>query len=226
MATPKILLTEDQRMEITQIPSNINEYEIAKYYTFSAYDISIINKHRREYNRLGFAVQLAQLRNPGCSLSFITKIPKNVLNYIAEQIQGNPKEFELYAKRENTKLEHLEEIKKIYEFRNYNEKDHQSLIQILLPHAMENDNIVGLIKLAIQMIRKGRIIIPGVTTIEKAISEVIATANNKIIEILNKNLTDIQKIRLDELISTQNEELNTKLDWLKKILVIHLQKHL
>ena len=72
MATPEILLTEDQRMEITQIPSNINEYEIAKYYTFSVYDISIINKHRRDYNRLGFAVQLALLRNPGCSLSFIT----------------------------------------------------------------------------------------------------------------------------------------------------------
>lgn len=216
MTTPEILLTEQQRIEITQIPSNINEYEIVKYYTFSPYDISIINKHRRDYNRLGFAIQLALLRNPGCSLSFITNIPTNVLNYIAGQIQVNPKEFDLYAKRENTKLEHLQEIKKIYEFRNYNEKDHQSLIQILLPYAMENDNVIALVKLAIQIIRKNKIIIPGITTIEKAISEVVVTANNKIIEILNKNLTNIQKIRLDALISIQNKELKTKFGWLKE----------
>lgn len=34
MATPEILLTEDQRLEFTQIPQNISEYEIVKYYTF------------------------------------------------------------------------------------------------------------------------------------------------------------------------------------------------
>ena len=56
MATAEILLTEDQRLEFTQIPQNISEYEIVKYYTFSTYDIGIINKHRRDYNRLGFAV--------------------------------------------------------------------------------------------------------------------------------------------------------------------------
>ena len=43
MATAEILLTEDQRLEFTQIPQNISEYEIAKYYTFSTYDINIIN---------------------------------------------------------------------------------------------------------------------------------------------------------------------------------------
>lgn len=63
MATPEILLTEDQRLEFTQISSNINEWEIAKYYTFSEQDKEIINRHRRDYNRLGFAVQLGVLRN-------------------------------------------------------------------------------------------------------------------------------------------------------------------
>ena len=38
----EILLTEDQRLEFTQIPQNISEYEIAKYYTFPTYDIDII----------------------------------------------------------------------------------------------------------------------------------------------------------------------------------------
>lgn len=112
MATPEILLTDDQRTEIIQISPNIREYEIVKYYTFSSYDIKIIKKHRRSYNRFGFALQLALLRNPGCTLSYVSNIPLSVLSYIAEQIQADPKEFELYARRENTKLEHLQEIKK------------------------------------------------------------------------------------------------------------------
>ena len=67
MTTAEILMTEDQRLEFTQIPQNISEYEIAKYYTFSSYDLDIINKHRKDYNRLGFAVQLSLLINPGWS---------------------------------------------------------------------------------------------------------------------------------------------------------------
>ncbi len=216
MITPEILLTDDQRTEITQISQNISEYEIIKYYTFSSYDIDIIKKHRRSYNRLGFAVQLALLRNPGCTLSYASDIPLSVLSYIAEQIQVDAKEFELYARRENTKSEHLQEIKKIYGFRNYTKQDHELLIQILLPYAMENNNIIGLIKLALIKIKQKKIIVPGITTIEKAVNEVIITAGNEIIEILNKNLTKQQKDKLDSLISPQNEDSKTKLGWLKE----------
>lgn len=101
MAVAEILLTEEQRLEIMEVPQNISEFEIAKFYTFSPYDIDTINKHRRDYNRLGFAVQLALLRYPGWPLSSINNIPESVLDYIADQIQINPKELELYAQREN-----------------------------------------------------------------------------------------------------------------------------
>jgi hypothetical protein len=58
VASPEILLTEDQRLEFTQIPQNISEWEIARYYTLTENDIEIVNRHRRNYNRLGFAVQM------------------------------------------------------------------------------------------------------------------------------------------------------------------------
>jgi len=93
VATPEILLTEDQRLEFTQIPQNISEYEIVKYYTFSTYDIGIINKHRRDYNRLGFAIQLALLRNPGWSLISINNI---LLKYIKIKSEQFPRNNENY----------------------------------------------------------------------------------------------------------------------------------
>lgn len=216
MAVAEILLTEDQRLELLEIPQNISEYEIAKFYTFTPYDIDIINKHRRDYNRLGFAVQLALLRNPGWSLSSINNIPESVLIYIAEQIQVSPKEIELYAQRENTRLEHLQEIREIFGFKNYSDQDTQSLIQTLLPYAMENDNVINLMKLAINEIKRQKIILPGITTIEKAVSEVLLKADEYIIETINKTITNEQKYRLDMLINAQNEDTKTKLGWLKE----------
>lgn len=144
MTATEILLTDDQRLELMNIPQNISEYDIAKFYTFSTDDIKIINKHRRNYNRLGFAVQLALLRNPGWSLNNTSNIPESVLNYIADQIQVNPMEFELYAQRENTRLDHMQEIREIYGFKNYKEENNLSLLQTLIPYAMENDNVINL----------------------------------------------------------------------------------
>lgn len=60
----KELLTLEQRQEFIQIPSD-SDWDLGTYYTFSSHDLDIINKHRRDHNRLGFAVQLAVLRIQG-----------------------------------------------------------------------------------------------------------------------------------------------------------------
>ncbi|MGM0715029.1 Tn3 family transposase [Brevibacillus parabrevis] len=62
------------------------EWELATYYTFSQHDLEIINRHRRDYNRLGFAVQLALLRYPGWSITDIKEIPDFLLHYLAKQL--------------------------------------------------------------------------------------------------------------------------------------------
>ncbi|MDQ0497224.1 hypothetical protein QOZ95_005443 [Paenibacillus brasilensis] len=65
----KELLTLDQRLEWMSTPTT--EWELATYYTFTQHDLDTINRHRRDYNRLGFAVQLALLRYPGWSITDI-----------------------------------------------------------------------------------------------------------------------------------------------------------
>ncbi|PDZ93850.1 hypothetical protein CON36_37000, partial [Bacillus cereus] len=78
------------------------------YYTFTSQDIDFINKHRRDYNRLGIAVQLAVLRYPGWTLLQIKDVPKQVITYIAKQIGVSPQEYSKYAQRVATRNEHLE----------------------------------------------------------------------------------------------------------------------
>lgn len=58
-------LTPEQRDALTQIPVDLSDREIARYYTLTQKDLELINQRRRHHNRLGFAVQLAVLRFPG-----------------------------------------------------------------------------------------------------------------------------------------------------------------
>jgi hypothetical protein len=53
MEYAQILLTEEQRVELTKIPDDIRDWEIAKYYTLNDFDINTIPGQRKDYNRIG-----------------------------------------------------------------------------------------------------------------------------------------------------------------------------
>jgi len=104
------ILTKEQRLEYTRIAGDLSEEEVSVYYTLSSSDIEVINRHRRDYNRLGFALQLCVLRYPGWPLSIVKDIPLNILNYVADQIDVDHNVYQLYRQREATGQEHMEEI--------------------------------------------------------------------------------------------------------------------
>lgn len=215
MSTPEILLTEEQRLEFTQISQNISKWEIVKYYTFSEFDIEIINRHRRDYNKLGFALQLGFIRNLGCSISNIDAVPISVLNYISDQLNVSILELDQYAKRENTRREHLQEIRDVYRYRNFTDKEFLSLQEEIFAHALENDNAISLMKIAISKLRKKNIILPGITVLEKAVNQARIKAEEHIFEIINNSLSKQQKLLMNTLINGEDEEAVTKLGWLR-----------
>jgi len=216
LAAPEILLTEEQRLEFTQISPDISEWEIAKYYTFTDYDLDIINRHRRDYNRLGFAVQLAILRYPGWAFSNVEGIPYRVLAYISEQVGVEPKELNLYAQRENTRLEHLQEIRETYRFRNFSEVEQEDIRQLLYAGAMENDSAMHLMRMAVEGLRKKKIILPGITTLERIAVEARIEAYNKVLKIINDSITPEQRKKLDRFIESSIKNNKTVLAWLKE----------
>ena len=131
MEYAKILLTEEQRQELTKIPDNVNDWRITKYYTLNDFDISVINKQRKDYNRIGFALQLCCLRYPGWTLTNIEEIPQSVILYIANQLDADTSDMQSYGLREKTRLEHLQKVRNIYGFRIFNETDQHALEEYL-----------------------------------------------------------------------------------------------
>ncbi|MCE4046572.1 Tn3 family transposase [Lysinibacillus fusiformis] len=216
IARGRELLTPEQRQALMQIPED--EWVLGTYYTFSKRDLEIINKRRREENRLGFAVQLAVLRYPGWPYTHIKSIPDSVIHYITKQIGASPSSLSLYPQRENTLWDHLKEIRSEYDFVTFTLKEYRMTFKYLHQLALENGDAIHLLHECIDFLRKNKIILPAFTTLERIVWEARAMAEKKLFNMVNQSLTNEQKEKLEEIITSQHpsESNKTILGWLKE----------
>ena len=80
------LLTAEERLSYIEIPNNIDDTELAIYFTLTAYDIEFIQQHRNRYNRIGLGVQLCFLRYNGWSIMELGIIPDKISEYLSQQL--------------------------------------------------------------------------------------------------------------------------------------------
>jgi TnpA family transposase len=216
IARGRELLTTDQRNLLMEIPED--DWIGGTYYTFSNQDLEIINKRRREENRLGFAVQMAVLRYPGWSYTHVKNIPDSVKRYIAKQIKADPSSLSLYPQRENTLWDHLKEIRSEYGFITFTLKEYRMTFKHLYQLALENGDAIHLLHESIDFLRNNRVILPAITTLERMVWEARAMAEKKIFNTVSQSLSDDQKEKLEEIITSQHQSETNKtiLGWLKE----------
>lgn len=211
------LLTQEERLQYLHIPPDLGEWEMATYFTLTQHDLEIIQQRRRDYNRLGFAVQLCVLRYLGWTISDLKYVPVQVLRYIAKQINVDVESFASYGEREATKYEHLEEIRKEYGYQTFTLGEYRSLCKHLFGHAIANGNSLHLIQLALEYLRKHKIILPSMATIERAVWETRKRTEEKIFKLLSISLTKLQIAKLDRVLTTMPENSKTYLAWLREV---------
>lgn len=212
--TPR-LLRPDQRALFTRVP-DLTAREIARHYTFSSHDLSIIARHRRRGNRLGFAVQLALLRFPGRALTDLPEVPAPLLTYIADQVGVPVNAFDDYGQRENTLYEHLDEIRREFGYHTCGWAELRRLGRGILPLALESDRALPLIEAALERLRTDRVIAPGITTVERVVWIVLRLAERRITRYLLGALSPEQRALLDTLLHGDPElHGRTRLTWLR-----------
>lgn len=213
----KELLTPEQRNLFMSIPDDMAEHDIEMHYTFTSEDLRFINKHRRDHNRLGIALQLAVLRYPGWTLFQIKEIPSQILDYIAKQIDVSPQEYTQYAKRVATRNEHLEKLRQHYCFQNFSFRTYRIIAQHTLQCALENGNTDYLIRSTIKELRRQKVILPAMTTIERIVWEARQRAEERIFKSIISTLTENQKPQLDNLLNVSSTYSKTPLAWLREV---------
>ncbi len=216
IARGRELLTTEQR----KILMEMSEDDLigGTCYTFSNQDLEIINKRRREENRLGFAMQLAVLRYPGWSYTHVKDIPDSVKQYIAKQINADHSSLRLYPQRENTLWDHLKEIRNEYGFITFTLKEYRMIFKHIYQLALENGDAIHLLHESIDFLRKNKVILPAITTLERMVWEARAMAERKIFNTVSQSLSDHQKEKLEEIITSQHQSESNKtiLGWLKE----------
>ena len=197
------LLTDEQRSTLIKLPDDVSDRLLARYHTLSESDLNVIHGHRRDHNKLGFAVQLCFLRFPGRVVTEFSDIPQRVLSYIAAQLALPVSALDDYRKRDNTFYEHLDEIRATYGFRNYGWREMIAITRKLLPIAMQNHRPLPLVMKALDLMRDGKIIAPGITETERLVTLVLAIADTRVEARLTAHLSDVQKAQLNSLLQPE-----------------------
>ena len=122
------ILSNAQREAILTAQFDLDEREVARYWTLSDQDLLRMDRRRRDSNRFGFAVQLCLLRFPGWPPKRRDRIPLPLLLYVAEQLGIQTDNIEEYLRRQPTRSEHLQEIIDLYGFRYYDEGVGEELV--------------------------------------------------------------------------------------------------
>jgi Domain of unknown function (DUF4158) len=105
-------------------------------------------------------VQLYYLRYPGQVLAENETPPAALLGMVAAQLQVQPALWEEYARRDETRREHLIELQHLYGFEPFTSRKYREIAQALIPLADQTHHAMVLIRAVIDQLRNKRVIIP------------------------------------------------------------------
>ncbi len=138
----------------------------SRYYILSDEDIIRIKQKRDDHNQLGFALQLCALRYPGRYLNADDILPKDLIDFIGVQIGLSEIQILKFTYKSVTRYEHLRVLQQHYGYRPFRRFEAKFVIW-LTQAAIKTRNNAELAVLFVEECRKRKIILPGITVIER-----------------------------------------------------------
>jgi TnpA family transposase len=208
------VLTPTERAALLAFP--VTDDEFVQHYTFSEFDLAAIGQRRGKHNRLGFAVQLCYLRFPGFALPIIAEPPAQLLTIVANQLRIEPEIWSQYAKRSETRREHLADLQTWLGLSSFSVADFRHFVRELTELAQQTDRGIVIAEALIDLLRQQRIIIPALDVIERVCGEALTRGTRQIYRALTSLLNDHHLRSLDSLLMTRNDTKVSVLVWLRQ----------
>ena len=197
---PVEFLTEEQKSQYASFSGEPNETQLARYFHLDNTDLTLTNKRRGEYNRLGFALQLTTVRYLGTFLPDPTKVPQSVIHFIARQIGiTNIECLTKYMDRKWTRYTHSAEIQRYYNYQDFNSASWRfRLSRMLYTRAwISNERLGVLFDFSAAWLIKYKVLLPGITTLTRLIAEIRDRATNRLWNKLCSLPSNEQKDKLE-----------------------------
>jgi hypothetical protein len=208
------ILTSTERVSLLAFP--ITEEEFIQHYTFNEQDLSVIRQHRGGHNRLGFAIQLCYLRYPGSALPIDTQPPDALLLTVSSQLHLDPDLWSQYAKRPETRREHLIELQAWLGLTPFSTFHFRHFVHLLSELAQQTDRGIILATALLEMLKQQHIIVPSVDVIERVCTEALTRGTRQLYEVLTAPLSGHQRQMLDDLLSIREDTRISWLSWLRQ----------
>lgn len=135
---------------------------------------------------------------------------------VASQLKIPTEQWSEYGKREQTRREHLIELKLFFGFKSFTMSYYKKEVTTLTELALQTTKGIVLAKELVENLRKQSILLPSIGVIERMSAEAITQANRKIYAILTESLSDETRKRLDELFQRKGDLQTTWLSWLRQ----------
>lgn len=216
---PVDFLTAAQRQQYGRYPDDLVADQQAGCFYLDDTDRARIAQRRSDHTRLGFAVQLCTVRFLGTFLDDPTDVPTRVLFFIAQQLGiTNPVELLETYRTGSVRWEHTAEIGLVYGYHRFaDQPGHFTFVRWLFALAWyRNERPIVLFDRAITWLMERKILLPGVTTLERLIAEVRERADTRLWCILSHMVEPAQCNRLEALLTVPDGSHVTTLEQLRQ----------
>lgn len=205
---PVRFLTAEQQQSYGSYQGEPTPIQLDRYFHLDDVDRQRVNSRRGDHNRLGFALQLGTVRFLGTFLPFPTEVPSSVVDYMAQQLDITdvsclPK----YLERSPTHREHAGIIQHRYGYRDFSSQpEHWRFVRWLYGRAwVGTEGPSVLFDLATAQLLEQKILLPGVSVLERLVSTVRERISKRVWTMLSRMPNPEQCQALEALLKVDEE---------------------
>ena len=216
---PVDFLSPAQQENYGKYPNDLTPEFIANYFFLDDKDKEWIKSKRGKFSRLGYALQLITVRYIGTFYSDLTTIPWKIIERIAAQVHVDDiSNYLSHYQQSEQRWRHATEIRIRYGYKEFNEKSIQfKLGRWLYALFWTGTDRPGLLfEQAVSWLLTNKVLLPGITTVERFIAEIRSRMDARLWRSLIKNLTDDQTSKLNKLLLVEDNQPQSLLDTLRK----------
>jgi TnpA family transposase len=191
--------------------------ELERYSFLDDGDMRLIAKRRGDHNRMGFALQMVTVRFLGTFLADPLDVPTEVLDYVAQQLEiADPSCVKRYLERKKTPLEHQWELAREDGWRAFADAE-EELTRWADDRAWTTgDGPKTIFDAAVAWLRKQRVLLPGLSTLDRLVAQVHDEALECLWDILAAKPTPSQSRQLLGLLEVPEGARSSDLERMRK----------
>jgi TnpA family transposase len=215
---PVEFLSQDQQHRYGRYTEAPSPFQLARYFHFDDRDRQLIGQHRRDSNRLGFAIQLGTVRFLGTFLPEPTDVPANVITNVANQLDIPDTTCLADYRLRETHWDHAAEITRAYGYHDFHEpREVFCLVRWLYTRAwLSAERPSVLFDLATARLVERKVLLPGVTVLERLVARVQDRAATRLWHRLAQLPNAVQQANLEALVAVPDGARSSPLDQLRR----------